>query len=209
MDKFILILGLILSCLNCCEKVNNTTEIVETNIYNSILDTINTSKYNASENIIILVDYNIPSNQDRLFIFDLKNKSLLYSCWCAHGFGGGSTNTSPKFSNEIGSNCSSLGLFLIDRWEGIGVTYGYPYHSVEGLSITNSNARKRQILIHPWHSVTKDNSSQIKTPMKCDYRSAGCFTVTDSGYKTIHNYIINEPKKILLYSFYNYENKIN
>ena len=76
MDKFILILGLILSCLNCCEKVNNTTKIVETNIYNSILDTINTSKYNASENIIILVDYNIPSNQDRLFIFDLKTRLL-------------------------------------------------------------------------------------------------------------------------------------
>lgn len=203
MNKLVLILGLILSCLNSCKKIISQEEIVNQNsFYECILDTIDTSKYNASENIIILVDYSIPSNQDRMFVYNLKTKELLYSCWCAHGFGGGSTNTSPKFSNEIGSNCSSLGLFLIDRWEGIGVTYGYPYHSVEGLSITNSNARKRQILIHPWHSVTKDNSSQIKTPMKCDYRSAGCFTVTDSSYNILHNYIKSETKQILLYSFY-------
>lgn len=203
MNKFILILGLILGCISSCKKIISQEEIVNQNsLYECILDTIDTSKYNASENIIILVDYSIPSNQDRIFVYNLKTKELLYSCWCAHGFGGGSTAEIPQFSNELGSNCSSLGLFLIKKWEGIGSTYGYPYHALKGLSKTNFNAEKRQILLHPWHSVTTDYNLKRSTPMNCDYRSAGCFTVTDSSYNILHNYIKSETKQILLYSFY-------
>lgn len=159
-------------------------------------------QYNADSRYLIIVDYKIPSNKNRMFIWDVYKNKAIYSCWCAHGFGKGSTAYKPVFSNTPGSNCSSLGWFLLDKSIGVSTHYGYKYHAVDGLSSTNSNARRRQILLHPWFQVTNDCNARIKYPMPCDYRSAGCFTTTLEGFNTISNFIKNRNKRILLYSSY-------
>lgn len=156
--------------------------------------------YNADTRYLIIVDYSIPSNNDRLFIWDNEKEKIVEKFWCAHGFGGNSTADRPEFSNVPGSNCSSLGWFLVDRSVGVSATYGYRYHAVDGLDPGNSNARKRQILIHPWSSVTTDCLNKIKHPMDLDYRSAGCFTTTDEGFSTIDRYVKSCQKKVLLYA---------
>lgn len=155
-------------------------------------------RYGADSRYLILVDYSIPSNQDRLFVWDTESDGIVEKFWCAHGFGGGSTAERPVFSNTFGSNCSSLGWFLVDRGVGVSSQYGYKYHAVDGLDATNSNARRREILIHTWSSVTYDYEAQIPYPMNCDYRSAGCFTTTDKGYATLDQLIKSQPKRILL-----------
>lgn len=160
------------------------------------------SIYKANTEYLIVVNFKNPSNSDRMFIINTKLNKVIYSCWCAHGFGGGSTNSIPVFSNTMGSNCSSLGWFLIDRSVGISATYGYKYHAVDGLSSTNYNARKRQILIHPWESVSRDEYLKISKPMNCDGRSAGCFTISDSSFKLVSNLIKNCNNRILLYAYY-------
>ena len=76
---------------------------------------------------VILVDYSIPSNKPRMFVYDYKEEKIVKKFWCAHGFGGGSTDSIPVFSNKPGSNCSSLGLYSIDKWEGTSSNYGYKY----------------------------------------------------------------------------------
>lgn len=157
-------------------------------------------RHKADTRFLILVDYSIPSNSDRLFIWDIEQDKIIEKFWCAHGFGGNSTAEKPEFSNVLGSNCSSLGWFLVDRSVGVSSTYGYKYHAVDGLDACNSNARRREILIHPWSSVTDDYKMQIKKPMTLDYRSAGCFTTTEDGYKTIDRYVKSQQKRILLFA---------
>ena len=156
--------------------------------------------FNADTRYLIIVDYSIPSNSNRLFVWDTEQDEIVEKFWCAHGFGGSSTADKPEFSNAMGSNCSSLGWFLVDKSVGVSATYGYRYHAVDGLDTCNSNARSRQLLIHPWSSVTRDYQAKIQHPMVLDYRSAGCFTTTDEGFKTIDRYIKSCQKRLLLYA---------
>lgn len=157
-------------------------------------------QYGADTRYLVLVDYSIPSNNYRLFIWDSEQDKIVEKFWCAHGFGGGSTPEIPVFSNTLGSKCSSLGWFLVDRSVGKSVHYGYNYHAVDGLDASNSNARRRQLLIHPWSSVTRDYEARITQPMELDGRCAGCFTTTDEGYKTIDQYVKSRTQRILLYA---------
>lgn len=157
-------------------------------------------QYGASTRYMMLVDFSIPSNKDRFFVWDTEKDGIVYSTWCAHGCGGGSTAEKPVFSNKPGSNCSSLGLYTVDRGTGVSPKWGYTYHAVDGLDNTNSNARSRQIIIHYWGSVTSDWQNKISVSMNCDYRSAGCFTLPEPSFWDIDKIIKSEPKKILLYA---------
>lgn len=156
--------------------------------------------HNADTRYLIIVDYSIPSNNDRLFVWDVEQDKIVEKFWCAHGCGGNSTDERPEYSNKVGSNCSSLGWYLVERWVGTSPNYGYKYHAVDGLESTNSNARRRQILIHHWSSVSYDEAAKIKRPMSCDYRSAGCFTLSDNGFQTVDRYIKSRQKRILLWA---------
>lgn len=165
----------------------------------SVLDG-NASRYNASTRYLMFVDYSIPSNKDRFFVWDTEADGIVYGCWCAHGCGGGSTAEKPVFSNRPSSKCSSLGLYAVERGTGVSQSWGYTYHAVDGLEATNSNARRREIIIHYWHSVTDDWQAKISEPMRCDHRSEGCFTLPKPSFWKIDEYIQSERKRILLYA---------
>src|SRR5690348_5602726 len=62
-------------------------------------------------NLLTVIDYSIRSSEPRLFVFDLATRKLLFSELCAHGKASGDDITS-FFSNEPGSEASSLGLFV-------------------------------------------------------------------------------------------------
>ena len=165
----------------------------------NVLDA-NASRHKASTRYMMLVDYSIPSNKDRFFVWDTEADGIVYATWCAHGCGGGSTAEKPVFSNKPGSNCSSLGLYIVERGTGVSPRWGYTYHAVDGLEATNSNARRREIIIHYWHSVTDDWQVKISEPMRCDHRSEGCFTLPKPSFWKIDEYIQSERKRILLYA---------
>lgn len=100
----------------------------------------------CNQRIVIMVDYSIPSGANRLFVWDLQSDRLLHSCLVAHGRGHGNDKFAPvRFSNEEGSYLSSLGRCRIaERYHG---TYGLAYR-LDGLDSTNSNVRKRCIVLH-------------------------------------------------------------
>lgn len=199
-------LSIAVSFTSCNQSSNTADSAISTDIsdlYRAIVNTEFINKvrqHNADTRYLILVDYSIPSNDYRLFIWDTEQDKIVEKFWCAHGFGGGSTPERPVFSNTLGSNCSSLGWFLIERGVGVSSHWGYQYHAVDGLEASNSNARRRQILLHPWSSVTHDYEAKISQPMNLDGRCAGCFTTTDEGYKTIDRYVKSRTKRILLYA---------
>lgn len=66
-----------------------------------------------STDYYILVDFSIPSGKKRFFIYDLQHGKRVLSSYCMHGSGKGNTDATPKFSNEVGSGCSSLGRYVM------------------------------------------------------------------------------------------------
>ncbi|MDE6304542.1 MAG: murein L,D-transpeptidase catalytic domain family protein [Paramuribaculum sp.] len=142
----------------------------------------------------IIVDFSIYSGKDRLFIVDLPNNKILYSSLCAHGIGKDfECIIKPKFSNEAGSNLSSLGHYKLGLSRK---TSQYDLNAIElfGLDSTNSNAYTRGILIH-------DGLPDVKIiGLPCLPISQGCFTIPSDTYKTINDIKEKYSKPMLLYS---------
>lgn len=124
------------------------------------------------------IDYSINSKNHRLFIYDTKLKKL-EAHKVSHGVGG--KNGSPhdgncrQVSNISGSNMSCLGLFKCAETYNGGNGYSL---RIDGLNDTNSNARKRLIVIHGSDYV-KDSNKVVSG------RSFGCPAVDYAHYKSI------------------------
>lgn len=150
------------------------------------------NQYN--QRLAIMVDYSIPSGAHRLFVWDLQNDKLLYSCLVAHGRGRAQDKFAPvRFSNENGSYLSSLGRCRIaERYYG---SYGLAYR-LDGLDSTNSNVRKRCIVLHAYKTVP---SIQI-FPFRIVH-SQGCVMVSRKDMARIDELIRDEQDVLLLTYF--------
>ena len=94
---------------------------------------------------LAVINYSLPSTQQRLWVFDLDQSRLLYTEYVAHGRDSGE-NLAHAFSNRDGSAQSSLGLFTTAE------TYlGHNGYSLrmDGLEPgINDKARDRSIVMH-------------------------------------------------------------
>lgn len=95
--------------------------------------------------VLTLIDFSKPSTEERLYVFDLKNKQMLFSSIVSHGKNSGN-NYATSFSNEYGSYKSSLGFYLTENtYQGRN---GYSL-VLEGLEKgINDRARERAIVMH-------------------------------------------------------------
>jgi hypothetical protein len=104
-----------------------------------------TSDAKSAPKTLAVIDYSLPSSQQRLWVFDLKQRKLILQEYVAHGRNSGE-NYANSFSNINGSYQSSLGLFRTLS----------PYRGKHGLSLrmegieagVNDNALDRAIVIH-------------------------------------------------------------
>jgi L,D-transpeptidase catalytic domain len=96
--------------------------------------------------ILTVIDYSLPSNKQRMWVFDLKHEKLLFNTHVAHGKNSGQSNIPHHFSNRPSSKQSSLGTY-ITRDTYIGHT-GYSLN-LQGLERgVNSNALSRRVVMH-------------------------------------------------------------
>ena len=94
---------------------------------------------------LAVIDYSLPSTEQRLWVFDLKQRKLLFHELVAHGRNSGE-NMAVKFSNQNESFATSLGLYRT-RSSYVGQN-GYSLR-MEGLEPGfNDNAFDRAIVIH-------------------------------------------------------------
>ena len=94
---------------------------------------------------LTLIDYSRPSTEPRFWVFDLTTGDLLFKELVAHGRNTGD-NLATKFSNEIDSRQSSIGLFVTDD-PYVG-SNGYSLR-LDGLDVGfNDRARARAIVMH-------------------------------------------------------------
>ena len=155
---------------------------------------------NLSENYAIIVDFNNSSGKHRFFVCDLKKQEIILSSLCAHGSGKGSTITKPVFSNEVGSNCSSLGHYVITGKHKMSST-GLPSFRLKGLDPSNSNAMKRGILIHSAKIVSLSRLGIFPFYLPLDKRiSSGCFAIDIDMMDVVGDLVNKEKKPILLYA---------
>lgn len=94
---------------------------------------------------LAVIDFSLPSSEERMWIFDVRTGDLILRDLVAHGRKSGNFR-STAFSNAEGSNMSSIGLF-----RGSESYYGKHGYSLrlDGLEPgVNDLARQRAIVIH-------------------------------------------------------------
>ncbi len=111
--------------------------------------------------VLTVVDYEVSSYQQRLWVIDMVSGKLLHQEWVSHGMGkprgsGGTMEEALSFSNDPGTLKSSLGLFITAE-----IYYGRHGYSLklDGLEDgVNDNARERLIVIHGAEYVSRDRA---------------------------------------------------
>ncbi len=136
-----------------------------------------------NKQLLTVIDFSKSSNENRLFVIDIKAKKIVYKSLVAHGRNSG-YEFATRFSNKMSSYQSSLGFYkTAETYSG---KHGFSLR-LDGLEYSNSNARSRAIVIHGADYVSKDF---IRKNGKLG-RSLGCPSLPKKNYKEIINTIKN------------------
>lgn len=141
---------------------------------------------------IAIVDFSKPSTEQRFFLLDLTDTSVVCTDYVCHGKYSGE-NYATSFSNQIESNKSSLGFYRLSEM----------YMGAHGLSIRmdgldngfNNNARKRAIVMH---TADYANESVIKELGRFG-RSLGCPTLPE---KTFNQFASQLSNNAIIFHYY-------
>lgn len=100
---------------------------------------------NRKRELLTLIDFSRPSTAKRLFVFDMRERKVLFSSVVSHGKNSGD-NYATSFSNEYGSYKSSLGFYLTESTYQGKNGYSLILNGLEkGI---NDRARERAIVMH-------------------------------------------------------------
>lgn len=157
--------------------------------------------------LIIVVDFNVPSGQKRLHVFDTKNGMFLlpFTLHTSHGSGSCSTQLGKDmacyFSNTPGSHMSSLGAMLVDE----------EYTGKHGRSIRliglekgiNNEVHNRAIVIHGAEYMTEEFI------IKNDRAglSEGCFAINPAEMDSLIRLV--KRNRVLLYAHFTNEGGVS
>src|SRR5258705_6486447 len=125
-------------------------------------------KNNYNNRICILIDMSIPSNQNRFFVYDLKDDTIQNAGLVTHGRCNKNWLEGRKYGNTVGCGCTSLGKYKIGNsyYGKFGLAF-----KLNGLDKTNDKAFERFIVLHSHECVPE-------TEVKDDIcQSDGCPTV--------------------------------
>jgi hypothetical protein len=147
---------------------------------------------NCSTHLGILIDMSIASRKNRFFVVDLQNDSVLVAGICAHGAGNDINREEVIFSNTPGSYYTSEGRYKLGaKFEG---EYGTGYRLL-GLDSTNSNAFKRDIVLHSYYKVADEENANVVC------RSNGCPMLSPRIFKQAEKLIDAETKPVLMWIY--------
>jgi hypothetical protein len=142
-----LLIGLLWSKTDPTITTNALAQALSEQVYRAVQSTlIATEKYQiAHKPLLAVIDYSLPANQKRLWVFDLQTQQILFHTYVSHGIKSGALHTN-YFSNRYNSKASSMGVYLTQK----------TYYGREGLTLKlqgldsgfNDNAENRAIVMH-------------------------------------------------------------
>lgn len=147
---------------------------------------------NFNEAVCFFIDMSLPSGQSRFFLYDLKKDSTINKSLVAHGNCFEYWLEGRRYSNVVGSGCTSLGKYKV----GASYTgkFGYSY-KLHGLDTSNSNAFERTVVLHSHSCVpSKETNDEI-----C--QSNGCPTVSPDFLIQLKAIINGSKKPVLLWIY--------
>lgn len=157
----------------------------------TLLPVLNSGKFN--NNICFMIDMNIASGKNRFFVYDIKKDSIVDAGLVTHGRCNSNWLEGRKYSNTVGSGCTSLGKYKIgNAYNG---RFGLAY-KLHGLDSTNSNAFNRYVVLHSHECVP---GNEVDPYPIC--QSDGCPTVSPSFLKELSKVIDQSKKPVMLYIF--------
>ncbi|MFN3528529.1 MAG: murein L,D-transpeptidase catalytic domain family protein [Bacteroidia bacterium] len=135
--------------------------------------------------LLCVIDFSLPSNLERLWIYDMQNNQIVYHSLVAHGQKSGELYA-ESWSNQPGSHQSSPGIYLT----------GGVYFGKHGLSLyldgqepgINHLARERAIVMHAAEYVSFDFISKHGRLG----RSFGCPAIPVDRYEEIIHLLANQ-----------------
>lgn len=156
-------------------------------------------KFGYNDDYYIICDFGRKSGKKRFYLYDLSTRDRIISSYCMQGDEGGSTAEKPEFSNRMGSNCSSLGLFAL---KGIGAHKIKNCIRLVGLDHGNSNTYGRGLLIHSSKKTTFFRGQTDYIPLGVE--SHGCFTISAKCLARLMAiyHLHGKRKRILMWACY-------
>ena len=147
---------------------------------------------NNKNNLLTIIDFNLPSTEKRMYVLDLSKKEVLYVTHVAHGRNSGG-NYATSFSNKNGSYQSSLGFYRTAETYNGGNGYSLRLDGLEkGI---NDLARPRAVVVH---GADYCNEEFIKSTGRLG-RSFGCPALPQELNKPIIN-TIKDGSLIFIYA---------
>ena len=132
----------------------------------------------------ILVDYGKTILSRRFYLVDLKTGDIVMRSLCGHGCGNGSSILKGELSNVPGSHCSSPGHYRIGIKRKMYTRDAMAFE-LDGLDMTNSNARSRSILLHESDWLL----------------SYGCVTLRPDRFTEVAEILQSQPKNVIMWVY--------
>ena len=163
-------------------------------VISKVLTTLKCAKANHTRHnhILSVIDYSKPSNQKRLWVFDLRENQMLFHTYVSHGITSGTLLTN-QFSNKHNSKASSIGIYRTDQ----------PYYGRHGLSLRltgleqgfNDHASGRAVVMHSAWYVNEAFIHKYGRPG----RSWGCPAISKKMKKPVINAIKDNALLVVYY----------
>lgn len=196
----IILLSIFTIFFSCTENATISTKILKAKSYTTEIEYL--KKYaknnNYNNDIAFMIDYSLHSGQNRYFIVDLKNDSIIKKALVCHGSCSNEDKNAigipENFSNVSNSLCSTLGMAVVSEraYSSWGDNYKF---WLDGLETNNKNMRKRIVVLHAWEGVPDEEIYPKPLAM-----SWGCPTVSIEFLEFLDE-ILKNNNRVLLYSF--------
>ncbi|MGC1182581.1 murein L,D-transpeptidase catalytic domain family protein [Legionella sp.] len=184
----------VLSIKDISLMLHDQASTLNQEVINKVLLTLKcASEYNIDHNdILTIIDYSLPSNEKRLWVFNLKEKKLLFHTYVSHGIKSGAL-ISNYFSNKYNSKASSIGVYQTQK----------AYYGRDGLSLRldgldrsfNDNASNRSVVMHSGWYVEEPFIKKYGRPG----RSWGCPALPLENSQAIINTIKDKSLLVIYY----------
>ncbi|HTL10620.1 MAG TPA: murein L,D-transpeptidase catalytic domain family protein [Chitinophagaceae bacterium] len=137
----------------------------------------------------IMVNLGIKTGKKRFFLVDLTSNTIIKSGIVAEGSGDMTAVAEKKYSNDLGSTSTALGVY------SIGKRTSKDAYRLQGLQETNSNAAKRGMLLQATEDVPSD---EIAFPL---IKTSGSLSLSPGFFKEISAVLNASTKPVLLWVY--------